>query len=142
MTFQRQFMPAKPPAAPNKAAATLKSVVTDNRLLPMLNYFFVFLMVMTMGLSGILALLIANFAEEKASDELKSHYEFQKRTFWIGIVPVLAVFFAVMRLHLTDQRLLLAILVLPLAYTAGRAVFGFNHLFQGRPVPNPKALIV
>ncbi len=122
--------------------ASLKSIATDNRLVPMLNYLFVFLMVMTLGLSGILALLIANFREEKAADWLKSHYEFQKRTFWIGIVPVLLVFFAVLRLRVTDQRIMLVLLVLPLAYTAGRAALGFNHLFHGRPVPNPKAWLV
>jgi uncharacterized membrane protein len=122
--------------------ASLKSIATDNRLVPMLNYLFVFLMVMTLGLSGILALLIANFREEKAADWLKSHYEFQKRTFWIGILPVLAVFFAVLRLHVTDQRIMLVMLVIPLAYTAGRAALGFNHLFHGRAVPNPKAWLV
>jgi len=135
-------MPAKPPASNNKVTATVKSVVTDSRLVPMLNYFFVFLMVMTMGLSGILALLIANFREEKAPEWLKTHYEFQKRTFWIGIGPVLLVFFAIMRLHLSDQRLMLVLLAIPLAYTAGRAVLGFNHLFYQRPVPKPKAWII
>jgi len=134
-------MPTQPPA-PHKAAATVKSVVSDSRLVPMLNYFLVFLMVMTMGLSGIVALLIANFREEKAPGWLKTHYEFQKRTFWIGIVPVLAVFFAVLRLHLTDQRIVLILLAIPLAYTAGRAVLGFNHLFYNRPVPKPKAWVI
>jgi len=122
--------------------ASLKTIVADNRLVPMLNYLFVFLMVMTLGLSGILALLIANFREEKAADWLKTHYEFQKRTFWIGILPVLLVFFAVLRLHVSDQRVMLVLLVIPLAYTAGRAALGFNHLFQGRPIPNPKAWLV
>jgi len=122
--------------------ASLKSIATDNRLVPMLNYLFVFLMVMTLGLSGILALLVANFREEKAADWLKSHYEFQKRTFWIGILPVLAGFFAVLRLHVTDQRVMLVLLVVPLGYTAGRAALGFNHLFHGRAVPNPKAWII
>jgi uncharacterized membrane protein len=134
-------MAARPPA-PNKPAATVKSVVSDSRLVPMLNYFLVFLMVMTMGLSGILALLIANFREDKAADWLKTHYAFQKRTFWIGIVPTLAVFVAVLRLHLTDQRTMLVLLAIPLAYTAGRAVLGFNHLFYERPVPRPKAWII
>lgn len=134
-------MAAKPPV-PNKPVATVKSVISDNRLVPMLNYFLVFLMVVTMGMSGILALLVANFREDKAADWLKTHYEFQKRTFWIGIVPTLAVFFAVLRLHLTDQRILLVLLAVPLAYTAGRAVLGFNHLFYERPVPNPKAWII
>ena len=137
-------MPAKPPATnkPIKPTATLKSIVTDNRLVPMFNYFLIFLMVMTLGLSGIFALLIANFREEKAADWLKTHYEFQKRTFWIGIVPVLLVFFALLRLHLTDQRLMLVLLAIPLAYTAGRAVLGFNHLFYQRAIPNPKAWII
>ena len=135
-------MPVKPPASNNKPIATVKSVVTDSRLVPMFGYFLVFLMVMTMGVSGILALLLANFREEKAPDWLKSHYEFQKRTFWIGIAPTLLVFFAVMRLHLTDQRIILVLLAIPLAYTAGRAVLGFNHLFYQRPVPNPKAWVI
>ena len=135
-------MPAKPPVPTEKITESLKGVVTDNRLVPMLNYFFVFLMVMTLGLSGIVALLIANFREEKAPDWLKSHYEFQKMTFWVGIVPVLAMFFAVLRLHIADQRLMLVLLIVPLAYTAGRAAFGFNHLFHGRPVPNAKAWLV
>ena len=135
-------MPAKPPVTTNKITATLKGVVSDTRLVPMLNYLLVFVMVMTLGLSGILALLIANFREEKAPDWLKTHYEFQKRTFWIGIVPVLIVFFAVLRLHLNDQRIMLVLLAIPLAYTAGRAVLGFNHLFYERPVPNPKAWII
>ena len=134
-------MPAKPPVSNPKITATLKGVVTDNRLVPMLNYFFIFLMVMTLGLSGILALLVANFREEKAPDWLKTHYEFQKRTFWIGIVPVLIVAFAILRLHLSDERIVLVLLILPLAYTAGRAALGFNHLFHERPVPNPKAWI-
>ena len=135
-------MPAKRPESNPKAAATLKGLFTDSRMVPMVNYLFVFLMVLTLGLSGILALLVANFCEEKAPDWLKSHYEFQKRTFWIGILPVLLVSFALLRLHVTDERLLLVVLGIPLAYTAGRATFGFNHLFNERPIPNPKALIV
>ncbi len=134
-------MPAKPPVSNTKITATLKGVVADSRLVPMLNYLFIFLMVMTLGLSGIVALLVANFREEKAPDWLKTHYEFQKRTFWIGIVPVLIVAFAVLRLHLSDERIVLVLLTLPLAYTAGRAALGFNHLFHERPVPKPRAWI-
>ena len=135
-------MPAKPPASTSKATATVKGFLTDSRIVPTLNYLLVFLMVLTVGLSGIIALLIANFREEKAPDWLKSHYDFQKRTFWIGILPVLLVSFAVLRLHVSDERILLVVLGVPLAYTAGRATFGFNHLFNERPIPNPKALIV
>jgi len=134
-------MPAKPPVSNTKITATFKGVITDSRLVPMLNYLLVFLMVMTVGMSGILALLIANFREEKAPDWIKTHYEFQKRTFWIGILPVLIVSFAVLRLRVTDERVILALLILPLAYTAGRAAMGFNHLFHERPVPNPKTWI-
>lgn len=135
-------MPTKPPASNNKAPVTVKGVLTDSRMVPMINYLFVFLMVLTVGLTGIIALLVANFVEEKAPDWLKTHYEFQKRTFWFGILPVLIVSIAVLRLHVSDERLLLVVLGVPLAYTAGRATFGFNHLFNERPIPNPKALIV
>ncbi len=133
-------MPAKPPV-PESETATLKSVANDNRLVPMFNYLLVFLMVMTMGLSGILALLVANFREDKAADWIKTHYEFQKRTFWIGILPTLLVCGALIRLHITNQQTILLMLAIPMAYTAGRAVLGFNHLFNERAVPNPKAWI-
>ncbi len=136
-------MPAKPPVTNPKITATLKGVVADARLVPMLNYLFLFLMVMFIGVTGIVALLVANFREDNAPDWLKSHYEFQKRTFWIGIGPTLAAYAIMMPiLHLTDERAILLILAGPLAYTAGRAAFGFNHLFHGRPMPNPKAWII
>ena len=137
-------MPTKPPAKTpgTKQPATLKSVVSDSRLLPMLNYGLLFLMVVSIGISGIIALLIANFAEEGAADWLKSHYEFQKRTFWIGIAPVLLMYLVMIRLHVTQQTLLLALVAIPLLFIGGRAVVGFNHLFYNRPYPNPKAWLI
>lgn len=135
-------MPVQPPAPHTQKPNPFKAFLTDVRLVPILNYSLVFFMVLTMGISGIIALLVAKFAEDKAPDWIKTHYEFQKRTFWIGIVPVLLVYVAMLRLHITSQQVMLALIAIPLIYTAGRAVMGFNHLFYERPVPNPKALLI
>ncbi len=135
-------MPAQPPAPHAQKPNPLKAFLTDARLVPILNYFLVFFMVLTMGISGIFALLVATFLEDKAPAWIKTHYEFQKRTFWIGIAPVLLVYVAMLRLHVTNQMVMLALIAIPLIYTAGRSVMGFNHLFYERPVPNPKALFI
>jgi uncharacterized membrane protein len=143
-------MAAKPPVKTpdTKEQPTLKGLITDSRLLPMLNYGLVFIMVMTMGLSGVVALVIATFAQDGAADWLKGHYEFQKRTFWIGIVPVIFTYavWAYLAKHGLTQPLFknaaTLLMFVCLLFTGGRAVMGFNHLFYNRPYPNPKSWII
>ncbi|MGA9658911.1 MAG: hypothetical protein WBQ60_07415 [Asticcacaulis sp.] len=119
----------------------------DPRLVAFINYALLFFTVMTFGLSAMVVMLIANFAEDKASDWLKSHYEFQKRTFWYSIVPILliSVFYTFVQRHNMGTAMTVAALVLLLAamgYTAGRAIMGFNHLMHNRNVPNSKSWLI
>lgn len=138
------------PMTPAPKGSTLSDLVgflKDDRVVPVLNYGLLFFMVMTFGFTGVLALIVANFAQDKAPDWIKGHYEFQVRTFWIAIMPILGtlVFYLfVQRNHLTGIMATLAIslMVVCLAYTAGRAVIGFNHVFNKRPYPKPTALVV
>lgn len=135
-------MTAKP-----TAGSLLKTFLADVRLLAFLNYVLLFFTTMTFGLSAMIVMLIASFAEDKAPEWLKGHYEFQKRTFWYSILPVLltAVLYTFTQRHAINGPItfvMLGFVLLCLAYTVGRAITGFNHLLYGRPVPNSKGWLV
>ncbi len=125
----------------SKPAPTPQSFLADPRMMPFLNYLLLFLMVLTFGMTGVLALLIASFREDDAPDWLKSHYEFQRRTFWLGVAPIIACLVVVTVLR-TQGILSLALVLVPLIYLSGRCVTGFNHLLYNRPYPNPKSWTV
>lgn len=136
---------AQPPNTAPSTKAQLGNFLKDPRLFPFLNYLLLFFMVMTFGLTGIVVLLVANFREDKAQDWVKTHYDFQKRTFWIGIVPILAC--AILGIYLKahgiqNQVLIFALVVIPLLYVIGRCITGFNHLLYNRPYPTPKAWMI
>ncbi len=129
----------------NKPAPANPPFLADPRKVLFLNYLLLFLMVLTCGLTGIIALLIASFREDDAPDWLKSHYEFQRRTFWLGVVPLIGCFavgFALRIQGINNQILSLALVLVPLIYLTGRCVIGFNHLLYNRPYPNPKSWMV
>ena len=137
----------QPPAPKGSTLSDLVGFLKDDRVVPVLNYALLFFMVMTVGFTGVLALIVANFAQDKAPDWIKGHYEFQVRTFWIAIMPVLlssAFYLFVQRNHLTGVMAVVAVcsIVICLGYTAGRSVVGFNHVFNQRPYPKPAALVV
>ncbi|MGN6422562.1 MAG: hypothetical protein ACTHLA_04540 [Asticcacaulis sp.] len=126
----------------------IKSFASDARLPAFLNYILIFFMVLTFGLTGVLALLMASFAEDKAPDWIKSHYQFQVRSFWFAIVPVVlsAALYTVVQKHgvtsPTVNIVMLGLVLICLGYTVGRAIMGFNHLLYFRPLPNPKTWLV
>jgi uncharacterized membrane protein len=129
----------------NKPAPAHQSFLADPRKVLFLNYLLLFLMVLTFGMTGVIALLIASFREDDAPDWLKGHYEFQRRTFWLGVVPIVVCFVAGIALRaqgINNQFLSLALVLVPLIYLSGRCVIGFNHLLYSRPYPNPKSWMV
>jgi uncharacterized membrane protein len=138
-------MTAKPPA--ETTLSGVKALLADPRLTAYLNYLLILFTVMTFGLTALLAMLVANFAEDKAPGWIRGHYAFQKRTFWYGIGPVLlnaAAYTFVRKNHITAPAItsiMLLLLLFCLGYTVGRAVMGFNHLLHQRPIPNPKAWV-
>ncbi|MDI7776283.1 hypothetical protein [Asticcacaulis sp. EMRT-3] len=127
---------------------SFKAFARDPRQAAFLNYLLLFFIVLTFGLTGVLALLIANVAEEKAADWLKTHYQFQIRTFWFSIVPVIlsaVIYTFVQKHHVANPTVgyvMMGLVLVCLGYTVGRAIMGFNHLLYGRPIPNPKAWLV
>ncbi len=152
----------KPPVTskskPEGTADQLVTFLKDGRGMGMLGYALLFFMVLTLGATGIVALILLTFAEtDKTPEWIKSHYQFQIRTFWIGIVPTLATVFLV---RIVPPLIIAAVgkgqasveaagtlstflLVMPvLAWAAARCALGFNHLFYNRPYPNPKSWLV
>ena len=135
----------KPPARPeDNTARELKSFLADGRLLAMLNYALLFFMIMTVGGTGVIALLICTFAEDKAPDWIKTHYQFQLRTFWIGIAPVLLTVLVALWLsrHTHNPYIYYLVFMPALLWVAGRVVMGFNSLLYGRPYPKPRTWLV
>lgn len=131
-------MTAKPPSE-------LKTFLSDARGVAMLNYALLFFMVMTVGATGVVALLIITFAEDKAADWIKSHYRFQVRTFWIGVVPAILTYFigqVLLRRYHADPLAMFAVVMPVLAWTTARVATGFNHLLNSRAYPNPKTWLI
>lgn len=121
----------------------IKAFLADPRIVPFINYALLLFMVMTVGMTGVLALIIATFAEDKAPDWIKSHYEFQRRTFWVGIGPILVTTLVFMLFsHVAPQPVLMALIFVSLLVVVGRCIMGFNHLLYHRPYPNPKTWTV
>ena len=103
----------------SKPASNTQSCLADPRKVPFLNYLMLFLMVLTVGMTGVIALRIASFREDDAPDWLKSHYEFQRRTFWLGVAPIIACLVVVTVLR-TQGILSLALVLVPLIAVDGR----------------------
>ena len=130
-------------APPPSTKAQLDHFLKDPRIIVFINYALLMLMVMTLGMTGVLALVICTFVEDNAPDWIKRHYDFQKRTFWLGIVPILATAAAwIVFARILPQPVLIALVLLSLFMIVGRCIMGFNHLLYHRAYPNPKSWTV
>lgn len=113
--------------------------MTEKRLWGFINYTLLFFMPMSFGVAGIAALVIIYLVQDGASPFMAGHYRFQKRTFWIGLGPVLLSLLS-LDLHLP---LVPYILFIPAFFwIVVRAVMGFNHVLYGRILPNPATWLV
>lgn len=105
----------------------------------MINYLLFFIFLMSLGFAGVLAITLVYLFQDGAPDWLKSHYEFQKRTFWIGI-PMILVLILVTGLKIPFLAWIAFGGVF--VWTIGRSVVGMNHLIHRRPYPTPKGWLV
>ncbi|HVZ30302.1 MAG TPA: hypothetical protein VG839_07905 [Asticcacaulis sp.] len=132
-------------APPPSTKSELNTFLKDERIVAFINYALLIFILPTFGITGLLAFLSASFCEDKASDWIKSHYEFQKRTFWLAIGPILLTLFVIAFMahnHINQPYLGSGLILLCLLYMAGRCIMGFNHLLYHRPYPNPKTWTV
>jgi uncharacterized membrane protein len=119
--------------APSPPPAT--SPLSDERQMAMIVYI-CYLAAFIVGVTGIVGLVLAYINRDTAPDWLKSHYTFQIRTFWIGLVFSFVSF--VLCFLLIGFLLLFATFV----WFVVRCAMGIDKLVKREPYPNPQAWIV
>ena len=83
------------------------------------------------GLTSIIGVIMAYVNKGTAPEWLKSHYQVQIRTFWIGML------YGIIGIILLTVVVGLLVLLLVLVWYIVRCVKGMNALDEGKPVANP-----
>jgi uncharacterized membrane protein len=130
-------------------SATSDYDTSDDRTLPVVVYA-LYLLGLVNGLTVLIGLIIAYANRYNASARAQSHYDFQIRTFWIGIVAWLAagvlLFWGIPLSFILIGIPLLVLAGLLIAAThiwfAVRCIVGLMHLSRGEPYPNPRAWLL
>ncbi len=90
--------------------------------------YILYLASMLVAITGLAGLILAYVHRDKTEDWLQSHFRFQIRTFWIGLLySVIGVFM------LPNHVLLLFVL----GWLILRCARGLKWLDEGEPVPDP-----
>ena len=110
------------------------SAVSDERQMALIIYIlYLVSCTVTFGFAGIVGLVLAYVNRDTAPEWLKSHYTFQIRTFWIGLL-----YFAVsgvLCVVLIGIPLLLATAV----WYIVRCAVGLSRLLRNEPYPTPES---
>ncbi len=93
--------------------------------------YILYLVGIAFGVTGIIAVVMAYINKDEAPDWLKSHYQFQIRTFWIGALYILIG--AMLSIVLIGYLVLMFWLV----WLIVRSVKGMKALDQEQAHPNP-----
>lgn len=88
------------------------------------------------GLTALIGLVIAYINRGKSEAWLESHYTWLIRTFWIGVLYVLAG--VILSLLLIGFLILLAVAV----WVIIRCVIGLQALGRGEPIQNPQSWVL
>lgn len=116
--------------------------VTDSARPPMIsNYglamvvYILYLAGFITGVSAVVGLIIAWVQIERADPVSRSHFQFQIRTFWIGLAYIVV---GVITLHVGIGAL---ILLWWIVWTAMRCVKGLLALNAGEPIADPESFL-
>jgi len=134
--------PLAPAPQPSAAAR-------DDQIFPLAVYVLYLLGLMN-GVTILVGVVMAYALKDKAAEPYLSHYIFQIRTFWIGVIIGLAAsLIAVIGIPLTFIVIGLAFFALAGLIFAAlwvwflvRSVLGLVTLVRGDPYPRPRSLIV
>lgn len=85
------------------------------------------------GITALIGVIIAYLQAGSAKPEMKSHYAFQIKTFWVGLVYLLA---GALLLHLGVGVL---VLLWWFVWSLVRNVKGLLALNRNEPIPNPNS---
>jgi uncharacterized membrane protein len=109
-----------------------KNPIIDDRGLAFAVYIMYFLGYVT-GITTIIGVMIAYLQNRPASSELKSHFTFQVRTFWIGLI------FLVAGGILLQIGIGVLVLLWWFVWSLMRNVKGILALNRNEPIANPKS---
>ena len=94
--------------------------------------YILYLVAIAFGVTGIIGVVIAYTSRAGAPHWVDTHYRYQIRTFWIGLL--FAVIGSLLTLILVGWLVLLAWAI----WLVIRAVKGLRYVNDGRPIPNPE----
>ncbi len=121
------------------AAFETRSGALGDRLWPTISYLLMILAPLTLGLAALPAFLIAYAGDKAADGWLRTHYMFQMRTFWVGVVLFVLLIAALFLEDAVGVAGVLAgvvwalILLVGIAWFVLRMAVGLNTLRRGEP---------
>jgi uncharacterized membrane protein len=92
--------------------------------------YILYLVGLATGLTALIGVIMAYVNRDEAPEWLKSHYRFQIRTFWIGLL------YCVIGGILSIVLIGFLVLLFWVIWLILRVVKGFKHLEKREPVPN------
>lgn len=93
--------------------------------------YFLYLATIVFGITNIIGVIMAYINKNDAPEWLQTHYQFQIRTFWIGLL------YGLIGLALTVVVIGFAILIFWVIWLIIRCVKGLKALDAKQPYPNP-----
>ena len=118
-------------AADDKAVTARPPMLSDYGLA--LSVYVLYLLGFFTGLTAAIGLIIASMQVDRVDPVIRSHFRFQIRTFWIGL---LFLFAGVVTLHVAIGGLILLWWVV---WTLIRCVKGLLALNAGEPIGDPES---
>jgi uncharacterized membrane protein len=82
------------------------------------------------GITALIGVIMAYVNKDEAPEWLQTHYQFQIRTFWIGLL------YCVLGGILSIVLIGFLVLLFWVIWLIVRVIKGFKHLERGEPVPN------
>jgi uncharacterized membrane protein len=122
---------AEKAAAGDKAVTVRPPMISDYGLA--LTVYILYLLGFFTGLTAVIGLIIASMQGDRADPVSRSHFRFQIRTFWIGLLFVVV---GVVALHVAIGGLILLWWVI---WTLIRCVKGLLALNSGEPIADPES---
>lgn len=98
--------------------------------------YILYLVSLVLGITGLIGLVMAYINKGDAPEWLKSHYQWQIRTFWMGLL------YTVIGLITTSILIGFLILLLNLIWFIVRCVKGLSALEKQQPPANPTSWLL
>lgn len=111
------------------------AISSEERTMPLTAYILMLVSVVTGGITAIIAVVLAYASKEEASDDVKSHYEFIIRTFWISLIVDVTAFVLMFTVFLAPLSFLTFIAVF--VWVIVRMIMGLVKLTNGDPIADP-----